>query len=423
MTEPDIDPGRLLRRLRHLSRIGRQAGGGISRPGFSQAAIDAANYIASESRDDGLVARTDAGGNLLIGRPGPRRCARALLVGSHLDTVVNGGWLDGAYGVVAALEAVGVVASHRLDLGVDPIAVAFANEEGALFPQAFWGSQVLAGTLDAGTVPLTDYHGCSLREALARSGGNIDALGTAAWAPQSLAGYLELHIEQGPVLESSGTPIGVVEAITGRVVLGAEFLGRAAHAGTTPMDQRADALLGAAHLAVAVSELPGLGLCRVATVGRVEVSPASANTIAGGAHMTIDLRDSSERRLAEAESVVRRRIAAIAARYGLRAECRGLVHSRPATTDQALRQTISDTAKDLGLPAMDLTSGAGHDAQIMAAITPIGMIFAPSIGGVSHAPEEDTRPADLIAGARVLLGTVLRVGGHGRKEWDASPPS
>ena len=422
MSRPDIDPDRLLRRLRELADIGRETGGGITRPGFSQEAIDAASYIASEARAGGLTARTDAGGNLLIGQPGPRRHARALLAGSHLDTVINGGWLDGAYGVVAALETLQVAADSDLDPGVDLVAVAFANEEGALFPYAFWGSMVLAGMLDAVPADPTDYNGRPLREALARSGGNIDALDTAAWIPQSLAGYLELHIEQGPVLESSGTPIGIVDAITGRIVLAAEFAGRAAHAGTTPMDQRADALLGAVHLAVAVSRLPARGLCRVATAGRIEASPGSANTIAGRALVTVDLRDSSEKRLAEAESTVRREAADLAACLGLTAECRRLAHSRPTATDPGFRQCIADAADDLGLLTMEMPSGAGHDAQIIATVTSVGMIFTPSIGGASHVPEEDTAPADLIAGARVLLGTALRVGAAcGREERHAAP--
>jgi len=157
-------------------------------------------------------------------------------------------------------------------------------------------------------------------------------------------------------------------------------------------------------------------------VGRLESSPGSANTIAGRALVTVDLRDSSEKRLAEAESTVRHRIATIAACLGLAAECRRLAHSQPASTDLALRQSISAAANDLGLSTLELTSGAGHDAQIMAAITPIGMIFVPSIGGVSHAPDEDTSPADLIAGARVLLGAVVRAAAAcGRKERRAVP--
>lgn len=369
MSRPDIDPDRLLRRLRELSAIGREAGDDITRPGFSQTAIDAGSYIASEARAAGLTARTDAGGNLLIGQPG-RRHPRALLAGSHLDMVINGGWLDGAYGVVAALEALQVATDNRLDPGFDLVAVAFANEEGALFPYAFWGSMVLAGMLDALPDSPVDYDGCPLREALTRAGGDIDALGTAVWPPRSLAGYLELHIE----------------------------------------NQRADALLGAAHLAVAVSRLPERGLCRVATAGRLEASPGSANTIAGSALVTADLRDSNEKCLAEAESAVRHEAADLAAALSLTAQCRRLAHSRPTATDPWLRQCIADAASDLELPVMELPSGAGHDARIMATVTPVGMIFTPSIGRASHVPEEDPAPADLIKAARVLLGTVLRAG-------------
>lgn len=411
MTRPDIDPARLLRRLSSLSAIGRVPAGGITRPGFSPAACEAAAYIAGEAGAAGLAAGTDAAGNLLIRPPGPRRHQRTLLAGSHLDTVLNGGWLDGAYGVVAALEVLETLQGtpgHLPDLGCDLAAVAFANEEGALFPQAFWGSMALAGTLGTPPTPVTDHRGHPLREALARAGGNIDAIATAAWPPESLAGYLELHIEQGPVLETAGVPVGVVQAITGRTVLEAELTGRAAHAGTTPMEHRADALLGAAHLVVAVSRLPARGLCRVATAGRLDAGPGSPNTIAGAARVTIDLRDSAPGRLAAAEAAIRAEIAAIAAAHDLKPDCYVLVRSAPADTDPRLRDCIAASAADLGLPNMELPSGAGHDAQIMAAVTPVGMIFAPSIGGASHVPHEDTAPGDLIAGARVLLGTVLR---------------
>jgi N-carbamoyl-L-amino-acid hydrolase len=421
VSNPGIDPRRLLRRLRELSTIGRAPGGGVTRPGFSQAAAAAVSYVAAEARHGGLTATIDAAGNLLIRQPAPSG-RRTLLTGSHLDTVLNGGWLDGAYGVIAALEAVQVATDHRLDPGYDMAAVAFANEEGARFPQAFWGSMALAGTLSLPSEPMTDDHGQSLREALSRAGGNMDEVGSASWSPGSLAGYVELHIEQGPVLEEAGVPIGVVDAITGRTVLEAQFAGRAAHAGTTPMEHRADALLGAAHLVIAVNQLPARGLCRVATAGRLSATPGSPNTIAGSARITIDLRESHPDRLARAEAAIRGEIAALAAELGLKPDCHVLVRSAPAATDPWLRQCISSAARDLKFQSLELPSGAGHDAQIMAAVTPIGMIFVPSIGGVSHVPHEDTAPTDLIAGAQVLLSAILRAGrSPGEGDQDAVP--
>lgn len=407
---PDIDGDRLLHRLHTLAAIGQDPGGGISRPGFSEAALQAHQYVQEAAEEHGLRTTIDAGGNLLIRSPGPARSGRrTLLLGSHLDTVLNGGWLDGSYGVMAALEVLAAVTESRQDLGFDVAVVAFANEEGALFPQPFWGSMILAGMLDALPVNPTDYHGNPLSTALGRAGGDIKQLPSAAWTPASLLGYLELHIEQGPVLESTSIPVGVVDAIAGRCVLEVELHGIAAHAGTTPMRGRADSLVGAAHLTLFVEQLPYQGLCQVATVGHLDITPNSANTIAGTARLTVDLRDAQPERLHKAGDVVRDEIAVLAARHHLEAQCEQVVCSQPAATERTFRNKIAESADALGLAHRTLSSGAGHDAQIMASVTPIGMIFAPSIGGVSHVPQENTAEADLIAGARVLLGTVLRL--------------
>ncbi|WP_422769367.1 Zn-dependent hydrolase [Plantactinospora sp. WMMC1484] len=406
----EINSRRLLRRLRALANIGRQPAGGISRPGFGAADIQANRLVSRMARDSGLVPSVDAGGNLLIRHPTAGRTRPALLVGSHLDTVVNGGWLDGAYGVMAALEVSQACWEADVDLGFDLVVVAFANEEGALFPQPFWGSMVIAGMLDALPKSPTDYHGTPLGPALAELGGNLDELETAVWPAESILGYLELHIEQGPVLERLGRPIGVVDAIVGRSVVDVVISGVAAHAGTTPMTGRRDAVVGAAHVILLVEELTrSAGRCQVATVGRLETLPNSANTVAGQSRLTVDLRDVRPDRLAAARSATYDGIAAIAARLDLDARCEQLLWSQPAATEQGFRDRIAESADVLGLGYETLSSGAGHDAQIMAAVAPVGMIFAPSIGGVSHVPQEDTAEQDLVAGARVLLGTVLRM--------------
>lgn len=406
----DINGDRLMTRLRSLARIGRDPSGGISRPGFS-AALSAANtFVLRAAEGCGLAASIDAGGNLLIRQATASKARPTLLVGSHLDTVINGGWLDGAYGVIAALEVLQVLAESSVELKADVAAVAFANEEGALFPQPFWGSMVLSGMLDALPGSPTDYHGNPLDAALAKAGGNIARLETATWPRPSILGYLELHIEQGPVLEAGGLQVGVVDAIVGRTVLEVEVRGVAAHAGTTPMSGRSDALLGAAHLALFVEELPRTtALCQVATVGRLEVFPNSANTIAGQARLTVDLRDPRLDRLAAAERVLRDQVSALGARLNLDTRCERTIHSVPASMDLTMRQAIVESSEDLGLKYLDLSSGAGHDAQIVSTVAPSGMIFVPSIGGVSHVPQEDTADSDLIAGARALLRTVLRM--------------
>jgi N-carbamoyl-L-amino-acid hydrolase len=409
-TRVDINGDRLMSRLHTLAGIGRDPSGGISRLGFSATASEANRFVLRTAEKCGLPASIDAGGNLLIRQPTSDRSRPTLLLGSHLDTVVNGGWLDGAYGVIAALEVLQTISENHLKLEFDIAVVAFANEEGALFPQPFWGSMVMSGMLDALPENPTDYHGSPLDIALARAGGDITNLEAAVWPESSILGYLELHVEQGPVLESGGLQIGVVDAIVGRTVVEVDICGVAAHAGTTPMSARSDAIVGASHLALIVEQLSRRrGLCRVATVGRLEVFPNSANTIPGRARLTVDLRDPRLERMMAAESAVQGEVAALATRLDLKARCERIVCSRPALMDQTLREKIVESAEDLGLKYQTLSSGAGHDAQILSTVAPAAMIFVPSIGGVSHVPEENTTEEDLIAGARVLLGTVLRI--------------
>ncbi|MGW7398202.1 M20 family metallo-hydrolase [Streptomyces cyaneofuscatus] len=406
-----IDGTRLLDRLDRLAEIGGEDGG-VTRMGFSDADVEGRAHVARQAVEAGLTASVDAGGNLLIRRPGDHRHSTRppVLIGSHLDTVANGGRLDGAYGVIAALEVLQTLHEASVESDHETIAVGFANEEGALFPQPFWGSMVLAGRLDALPSEPEDYAGRPLRDALARAGGDLSQLKTATWAPGSLTAYLELHVEQGPVLERLGRTIGVVESITGRIHMSVQLHGRAGHAGTTPMDGRQDPLVVAAGLIQAVQTMATReNLCRVATVGRVEVLPNSPNTIPDSVRLDIDLRDSDPTRLDVAEHTVRQTLADLARAGNVRATIESTVRSAPVHTDPKVRDTIAASAAELGFAQETLPSGAGHDAQVVADIAPVGMIFVPSIDGVSHVPVERTAPDDLVAGAEVLLRTVLKL--------------
>ncbi|MEU6530763.1 Zn-dependent hydrolase [Streptomyces sp. NPDC046928] len=424
----DIDADRLLGRIDALGRIGLdERTGGITREGFGAADREARGFLMDEARGAGLVPEVDAAGNLIVRsrprlgeHPGERR---ALMMGSHLDTVVNGGRLDGAYGVLAALEVLQTLTDSGVHLPYEPLAVAFANEEGALFPQPFWGSMAIAGRLAALPREPRDHDGRPLREALRLAGGDLDALGSAGWPHGSVAAYLELHVEQGPVLERSGSRIGVVDAITGRAVLTVEVRGAAGHSGTSPMDGRQDALAAAGRVVLAVEHIArDRGLCRVGTVGRLDLHPNTPNTIPGSVRLTVDLRDTDVWRVATAEETLRRTLRTIAAATGTEIEVVAETRSDPVSTDPVLRAAIACSADELGLSHEVLPSGAGHDAQMVADIAPIGMIFVPSIGGISHVPEEDTAPADLVAGARVLLRTALRVTGLSDRPAPGSGP-
>ncbi|MEV8565846.1 Zn-dependent hydrolase [Streptomyces sp. NPDC051322] len=412
----DIDADRLLRRIADLARIGRsEVTGGITREGFSAADREARAYLMAEARAAGLAPSIDAAGNVIV-RPvhvsSSSTDRQALMMGSHLDTVVNGGRLDGAYGVVAALEVLQTLVESGTETRHEPVAVAFANEEGALFPQPFWGSMAIAGRLAGLPREPQDHQGRPLREALRLAGGDLDALGSAGWPSGSVAAYLELHVEQGPVLERSGNRIGVVDAITGRIVLTLEVRGAAGHSGTAPMEGRRDALAAAARVVLATENISReRGLCRVATVGRIDPHPNTPNTIVGAVRMTVDLRDTDVWRAATAEQALRHALDAIAAATGTEIEVVAETRSDPVSTSPALRTAIERSTDELGLPYETLPSGAGHDAQMIGDIAPIGMIFVPSLGGISHVPEEDTDPADLVAGARVLFRTALRTVG------------
>jgi N-carbamoyl-L-amino-acid hydrolase len=414
-----VDAARLLRRVEELGGIGRDAAsGGICREGFGAADRRARAYLIEEAREAGLTPVVDAAGNIIIRLPGagrPDDRSPVLLMGSHLDTVVAGGRLDGAYGVLAALEVVQAWAGSGVEGRYEPVAIAFSNEEGALFPQPFFGSMAVAGRL-AGLPPEPlDNHGRPLRGPLAKVGGDLDALAEAAWPDESIAAYLELHIEQGPVLERHGSRIGAVDAITGRAVCTIEIRGAAGHAGTTPMEGRQDALAAAAHVVLATEGIArDRDLCRVATVGRLDIRPNSPNTIADTVRLTADLRDTDPRRMDAAEAAMRRALRTVGARTGTDITVVARTRSAPVSTSAELRAAVEESAGALGLPHETLPSGAGHDAQIIAAVAPVGMIFVPSRGGVSHVPDEDTSPADLVAGAQVLLGTALRVAGARR---------
>jgi len=409
-TAPEINAKRLLRRLDEIAEIGRDPGGGITRLGFSAADIAARSYFLGEASAPNLNAWVDAGGNIIVRSEVESSSERTLLIGSHLDTVLNAGRLDGTYGVIAALEVIQTMAESGVGTELAVAAAAFANEEGALFPQPFWGSKVLAGKLSELPSAPADYNGASLHDALALAGGDLRALSSAAWPAGGIAAYLELHVEQGPVLERLGKPIGIVDGITGRTVLTLQITGASGHAGTTPMAGRRDALAAAARIVLAVESIAGeQRLCRAGTVGWVAAKPNSPNTIAGTVQLVVDLRDTQAERLANSEARLHHELTEVAQATGVEIEVTAASRSAPASTDPALRAVIADSARELGLGYQLMPSGAGHDAQILATVAPAGMIFVPSIGGVSHVPEEDTAPEDLISGARVLLRAAMRV--------------
>jgi beta-ureidopropionase / N-carbamoyl-L-amino-acid hydrolase len=401
---PSADSARIQEHLTALSRFGANPEGGVSRVAFSDADIAGRAYVKSLMEAAGLAVRTDALGNLIGRREGTDRKLPAIMLGSHTDSVPHGGNFDGDVGVMGSIEVAQLLRDHRVRLRHALEIVDFVDEEGGLV-----GSRAMAGELTPATLDLVNSSGRSVRDGIRTLGGNPDALGSARRNRGDLAAYLELHIEQGGILERTHTHIGVVQGIVGIHWWEATITGLANHAGTTPMDQRHDALMAASELVLAVNaaatQVPGR---QVATVGQIKAEPGAPNVIPGQVVLSVEVRDLDAAKIASVFERIRARANEIAQARGVTIAFRDLeATATPALTDPRIQRAIDDSARTLGLTTMSMPSGAGHDAQDMAQIAPIGMIFVPSVGGISHSPREYTAPADIANGADVLLRTTL----------------
>ena len=386
-----IDVALLEHRLDELYAIGAEPGGGTFRPLYDAAWATAVERVERWMKDAGLKTRRDAVGNLWGRVEGS---GKAILTGSHIDTVRRGGRLDGALGIVAGLTAVESLLKDKGKPKRTLEVVAICEEEGSRFNTNFWGSRAIIGAIDE--VP------ADIAAAMHERG--LDPAKIARAARDDIDTFVELHIEQGAVLERSGTPLAVVSAIVGTAHLELTVTGRADHAGTTPMDLRRDALAGAAAMIQAIEAIArSLGKPAVATVGRVHVEPDQINVVPGRVVFTVDLRhaDVSARRALEERT--RSLCATIASERGLILDVRMLQERSPVPMHADVRSVLARAAKDCGVQPMELVSGAGHDAQVLAARCKVGMLFVPSIGGRSHCPEEATKPEHVELGTTVLM--------------------
>ena len=401
---PRVNRERVLARLDALALVGRTPEGGVSRVAFSEADIAGREHILKLMKTAGLAVRIDPAGNLIGRREGSVGGLGPIVLGSHADTVPNGGKYDGALGVVAALECADVLRETGLATRHPLEVVIFADEEGGLI-----GSRAMAGALDEKDLAAATQSGKSVREGIAAAGGDPARLGAAARRPGEIAAYLEVHIEQGGVLVSRSIPVGVVEGIVGIARWDVTVEGFANHAGTTPMDARRDALLAAARFILAVNRIvtaePGR---QVGTVGRLRVEPGAVNVVPGQAELSLELRDLSLDKVRGLFAGIKSESETIARETGTSFVFVALEETPPALTDRRLRRLIRDSSQELGLAALDLPSGAGHDAQAIARIAPIGMIFIPSVGGISHSPREFSKAEEVVNGVEVLLRTLLK---------------
>ena len=399
-----INGRRLNRWLEEFSRFGRRGDGGVDRMAFSDADLAGRGWVVALMEEVGLEVRVDVAGNIIGTRAGTEAGLPPLMLGSHIDSVPAGGNYDGPLGSLGAIEVVeslreaGVETRHPLEV------VIFVNEEGGKT-----GSRVLAGEFRLQELELETASGFTIGEGIRRLGGDPDRLAEGRRVVGDAAGFLELHVEQGQILEREGVTIGVVEGIVGIRRWTATVHGAANHAGTTPMDQRRDAMLGAARLVEAVNRvvrsIPG---SQVGTVGRIEAFPGVPNVIPGEVLMSIEVRALAMETIESVMGGIGREAEIIGRENGTPISLEEFYLSGAAPTDVRFRGWVEGAAEALGHSHRRMPSGAGHDAQSVAHFAPMGMIFVPSVGGLSHHPDEYSRPEDLEAGANVLLGALLR---------------
>jgi allantoate deiminase len=387
--------------LEAAARIGGDERGGVTRFAWSPELAQANAWLMQQLAELGLETELDPAGNV-IGRWAAGD-GKAVALGSHLDTVPSGGCYDGALGVLAALD---VVRRLKAD-GVEPRrplwVISFNDEEGGRFQTGMLGSRAFCGDCDFG-----DWKRRGVADAMAEAGFDFERLGEAARVGE-LGAYLELHIEQGPVLERSGVDLGVVTAITGMLGFRARFVGEANHAGTTPMALRRDALAGAARAVLALRDEAHAQDHMTANVGVITAEPGGFNVVPGASELTIDVRSASADRFARLEPFVRETLERIAAEEELGLEVRETHRKQPVALDQALQDTLEAAAGEEGATTLRMPSGAGHDAMVLAHHIPAAMLFVPSRGGLSHTPDEFTPPEQCELGARVLARAVRRL--------------
>lgn len=405
-----INDLRLRQDIEALAEIGRSSTDqGIYRTAFSDADMTARQWLKQRIDDAGLTLHQDGAANIHA-RLNWREDSASVMTGSHIDSVPGGGHLDGTLGVLAGLECLRCLKENGLETARPLESVAFSDEEGRF--GGIFGSSAICGQLTPEHIhQARDLEGITLTEAMAAQGLNaMDAL-AAARTPESLHAFVELHIEQGPILERQKLHVGVVDGIAGLFKWNIRLSGTSAHAGTTPMDMRQDAFQGLAEFATEITRiLEEHGSPRsVATIGRTNLSPGVANVVPGQAEFSLDVRDTDSDVLANLADAMRRALSAIARRRGLMFEFTILSELTPAKCDDHIKRVIENTATNIGVNHTRMMSGAVHDTEVMASLCRTGLIFIPSKGGRSHSPAEWSDWQDISNGANVLLNTLYEL--------------
>lgn len=396
---------RVVEHLNALAEFGKNPQGGVSRVAYSDADRAGREYVMGLMRDAGLKVHIDTAGNLVGERAGTDSRLKPIVVGSHIDSVPQGGNYDGDVGSLSAIELAQTLSEQHVPMRHPLEVIIFENEEGVML-----GSTALGAGVDAARLGSVSQSGKKVRDGVRFLGGDPDRIAESQRRPGSIEAYFELHIEQGGVLEQEHLQIGIVEGIVGIQDAEVTIEGIANHAGTTPMNQRHDALLAAARFITmlngVVTATPGR---QVGTVGWIKAEPGAYNVVPGRVRLGMEVRDLSAAKVRDLAEQIRKEADAIGRATGTTFSFDTHALAEPALTDPRLQALIGESAKALGYSTKLMPSGAGHDAQEMAHLGPIGMIFIPSVGGLSHTPNEFSRPADIGNGANVLLETVLKL--------------
>ncbi|NRR02415.1 Zn-dependent hydrolase [Brevibacillus sp. RS1.1] len=402
-----INSDRLWDRLGQLGNIGKQEAGGITRLSFTPEERAAKDLVTGFMKEAGLTVREDEVGNLIGRKEGKNPAAPVVLVGSHIDSVPNGGDYDGPLGVLAGVEVLQTMQEQGIETEHPIEVIAFTDEEGTRFGYGMIGSRGIAGLIKRDELEQADKNGVTIAEAMRKTGLDPDRTSLAARTPGSVKAYVELHIEQGKVLESRGLSVGIVTGVAGPLWLNFVIEGEAGHAGATPMNLRRDPMAAAAQVMLVIEEEAGRTGTSVGTVGRLQAFPGGVNVIPGRVEFSLDLRDVDEAIRDEVEQRIYERAEAICAKRNVTLKVELLQRIAPAVCSDDIQHAVAEACEAEGLEAFRLPSGAGHDCMQLVGLCPVGMIFARSKDGISHNPAEFTTKEDCANGAQVLYRTVL----------------
>lgn len=401
---------RLEERIQCLGRIGSTQEGGVTRVALSKEDKEAQTWVSAWMEQAGMCVRLDPAGNLIGRLEGISKTAKPVVIGSHIDSVVNGGKFDGVIGVIGGIEVV----QHIQEEGIQPLCpievIAFCEEEGSRFQSGFFGSRAMIGATNEQDLNVVDKQGLTRREALIQFGLDPDKIKEqGVRSKEELRAYLEMHIEQGPILENLGVPVGIVTGIAGPSWMEIIVEGKAGHAGTLPMNMRRDALLGASKIALLVEEicLSYKDTPVVGTVGHVEVLPGGTNIVPGRVVFSVDVRDIIASRRDEVIHQIKIGAQRICDQRGLSISFNERMNVIPVQCTPSIVNVMKEKSREMKLACPELISGAGHDAQLIAAIADMGMIFVRCKDGVSHNPEEFAETADIALGTELLSRVTL----------------